>query len=213
MELVERHFHKLIEYIGAVGLDGDLVVDLQPLLLQLSLDITTEFLLGPVKEEAQRARNAEFAKLFDTAYYWIAKRERIKAFYWLIDNWQFRKACRKSRALVDEMIAEASHDSEKDDGNESTRQHVALTKLLQHYPDSGKVRDQFLNLLLAGRDTSGGLLCWIFYALAREPELFRALKKEIRDTLGEDKDRKPSKTELNQMTTLDHFISESKRFL
>jgi cytochrome P450 len=210
LDVVERHFQTLMKIIRADGVD-DVVVDLQPPLLELSLAITTEFLLGPMKEEVQKARNEEFAGLFDTAYYWIAKRERLKMFHWLADSWNFRKACRKSRALVDEMIAEASRDLEKDDEEESTRQHVALTKLLQHYPDAGKVRDQFLNLLLAGRETSGGLLSWIFYALAREPELYRALKREVCDLLGEGKDRRPSKVQLSQMTTLDHFVSETLR--
>ena len=217
LELVEKHFQRLLARIGAAESKDPLVVDLKEPLFDLSLDITTEFLLGPVTEQVEEKSlvggrtsfHEEFARAFNTAFYWVSRRERLKGLYWLIDGLEFRRSCRKARAIVDKMVMTAARDMENDTSDEASKQHAGLARLLKDDPDPGRVRDQFLNLLLAGRDTSGSLLCWILYVLAREPGVFNAVKSEMCGIIRNDKHRKPTKAELNQMTTLDHFISES----
>ena len=67
-----------------------------------------------------------------------------------------------------------------------------------------------MNFILAGKDSSGALLSWVFYALAREPSLMAELMEEIESMLGFDKSQKPEKAELNAMLRLDRFICESE---
>ncbi|KAK5118161.1 hypothetical protein LTR85_008141 [Meristemomyces frigidus] len=189
-------------------------VNIKEHLLDLSLRLTTEFLLG---EEADATATAweedrwtnRFAEQFNTAFRWIAKRERLKSFYWMIDGFEFRRACSAARGLVDEAVCRSMEALKM--RTASTETYVALESLLRQEPDPDIIRDQFMNLLLAGRDTSGYLLCWIFYALSREPDLVLTLRKEIEDAIGLDESRTPTKIELSAMVKLDQFISETLR--
>lgn len=57
----------------------------------------------------------------------------------------------------------------------------ALANLTQ---DRKILRDQILAILVAGRDTTASALSWVFYELARHPEITRKLRAEIVDTVG-----------------------------
>ncbi len=66
--------------------------------------------------------------------------------------------------------------------------------LLKHlmdatYEDGSKMsrkqlRDEVINVFLAGHDTTAITLSWSFYALSKHPEIQRKLVKELRDVLG-----------------------------
>ena len=219
LELIERHFQKLLSKISpsyeSADPSQDSYLDLKEPLFDLSLELTTEFLLGEPEDWSAEEEKVEtsiwanaFAKEFKTAFSWISKRERLKGFYWMIDSREFRGSCRAARRIVDQVI-ERSMQAIKEE-HMSAESYIALEPLLRDQANVGLIRDQFLNLLLAGRDTSGSLLCWMFYALSREPELVKSLKAEMTSLLGPDKTRKPTKNDLNKMTLLDQFISESK---
>ncbi|KAF2666146.1 cytochrome P450 [Microthyrium microscopicum] len=224
LELVEKHFQKLLGKIGGDGAgekDGSFFANMKPPLFDLSLELTTEFLLGDPAiftgktgiSEASTSDSSvwgtEFAKEYNTAFKWIYKRERLKQFYWLVNTKELRDSCRATRDIVARVIGQA-YEALKDNST-SLGQHIAFAPLLHQGVDTEFVRDQFLNLLLAGRDTSGSLLCWIFYALSREPGLFKMLKEEMEGLLGEDRERKPSKSELGRMVLLDQFMTETLR--
>ena len=46
------------------------------------------------------------------------------------------------------------------------------------------LRDQLLNILLAGRDTTAGLLSFTFFELSRNPQVWLKLKEEIYEKFG-----------------------------
>ena len=219
--LVEKHFQRLLSKTTSTSESSSpseyQCVNLKDPLFELSLDLVTEFLLGdptdwPAKRDGTNASllAGAFANEFKTAFRWISKRERLKNFYWMVDSREFRDSCKAARNIVDEIVERAMQAI--NDQYTSAESYIALAPLLQDQASVGLIRDQFLNLLLAGRDTSGSMLCWIFYSLAREPELVRSLKNEITTLLGPDKTRNPSKSELNQMKQLDRFISESTSY-
>jgi cytochrome P450 len=60
---------------------------------------------------------------------------------------------------------------------------------LEHLAKTGysekKVQDELLNILLAGRDTTAGLLSYLFYHLARDKRVWEKLRAEVL-TLGSD---------------------------
>lgn len=43
--------------------------------------------------------------------------------------------------------------------------------------------------MVAGRDTTASLLCWVFIELSRRPEIFKKLRQDILDTFGTDATR------------------------
>jgi hypothetical protein len=61
---------------------------------------------------------------------------------------------------------------------------VFLAELVKSTRDPLELRSQLLNILLAGRDTTAGLLGWTFYVLARNPAAYAKLRKVILDTFG-----------------------------
>jgi len=215
LKLFERHFQSFQAFIapGAHGSAGH-VVDMKGRLLDLSLKMVTEFLLGGVdlEESVPRATKwaDEFAAEFDVALSWISKRERLKSFYWMVDGPEFRRSCKAAQMLVDELVCGAMELRKMEKpGTAPPETYVAFEPLLRQTRDPEPIQDHFMNLLLAGRDSCGSLLCWLFYALAREPELVAGLTEEMENIMGPDKSRQPDKKELNAMVKLDRFICES----
>lgn len=220
LDLFERGFQELQESMNLeVNPGGDAAgfnIDIKERLLDLSLKMITDFLLGVSIDPGTSTSNSadwtvRFAAEFNTAFKWISKRERFKIFYWMVDGLEFRKSCSAAKRLVDELISRAMEMRKtKKLSSAGSETYVALEPLLGHEQDPKPIRDQYMNLILAGKDSSGALLAWVFYALAREPELVAELVEEIESMLGSDESRKPNKTELNAMLRLDRFVCESK---
>ena len=61
-----------------------------------------------------------------------------------------------------------------------------------------RIQDELWNILLAGRDTTAGLLSHLFHTLARRPDIFQKLRAEVL-RLG---DRKPSCAQIKEMKCL-----------
>jgi cytochrome P450 len=218
LTLFERGFQQLHGAIvsqqrtgnAATGFD----IDIKECLLDLSLKTITDFLLGVRVDPGITTSYAtdwmdKFAAEYNTAFDWISKRERFKIFYWMVDGLEFRRSCSAAKRLVDELIRRTM-ELRKTEKPVSSETYVALEPLLRQEQDPKPVREQYMNLILAGKDSSGALLSWIFYALAREPALLAELVEEIESMLGSDESREPNKTELNAMPKLDRFVCESK---
>lgn len=220
LNLFERGFQQLQGSIileeRPAGSGTGFVIDIKERLLDLSLRMITDFLLGTSADPGATASDAtdwmdKFAAEFNTAFKWISKRERFKIFYWMVDGLEFRKSCSAAKRLVDELICRAMELRKTEKlGSASSESYIALEPLLHHEQDPKPIRDQYMNLILAGKDSSGALLSWVFYALAREPLLLAELVEEIECMLGSDETCKPNKTELNAMLKLDRFVCESK---
>lgn len=76
--------------------------------------------------------------------------------------------------------------------------------------DVNVLRDQALNLLIAGRDTVASLLSWMFYSLALHPEVFEKLRREILQEFGTDTDKITFGT-LKRCKYLQYCINETLR--
>lgn len=127
----------------------------------------------------------------------------------MIDGYKFRRSCAMAKNIIESVVCRALEARKMH--KVQTESYVALESLLCEERDPELIRDEFMNLLLAGRDTSGALLSWAFYVLAREPDLTASLRKEIEEVLGSD-DSLPTKAQLRSFTRLDHFICENESF-
>jgi len=72
-----------------------------------------------------------------------------------------------------------------------------------------KIRDELVNLLFAGRDTTAATLSWVFYELAAKPTVVSKLRKEIIEAIG--LDNIPSLEDLKKMKYLHHVVNETLR--
>lgn len=148
-------------------------VDLQPLCFKLTFDITMLLLFGDLAANAGHnrimavAKLSEFEQCFNLAQKYLSYRGFLGPLYWLMDRKEFRDACKTCHSFVDAAIAQAlnqSHQSPENYAEKSASagldRHTLLEALVQETQDSLALRDQCLNVLLAGRDTTACCLHW-----------------------------------------------------
>lgn len=134
-------------------------IDLQPLFFRFTLDTTTAFLFGEstysLKAAALSDQSLQFAESFNTAQDYVVKRFRLLDLYWLIGGRKFREACSFVHAYVETMVRQRYNA-----GSGKKAHYVFFDAVAGDTRDKDKLRDQLLNVLLAGRDTTGCLLSW-----------------------------------------------------
>ena len=207
LDTFENHISHLISIIPK---DGS-TVDLQTLFFRLTLDSATEFLFGESVNSLGSLEGSDqhrFGTAFDFAQSQVGNRDRLD---WLTPRTEFHKACKYVHAFVDQIIYRTlektkSYDPEKPDSDDSGR-YVFLTEVAKKTRDPKVLRDESLNILLAGRDTTASLLSHTFHVLARRPDIFKKLKAEV-DELG---GAKPTYETLKSLKYLKYILNESLR--
>jgi len=92
--------------------------------------------------------------------------------YWLINPPRFYQAVKTVNDVVDYYVDRVldAKSNPKDQSSNENKRYVFLEALAEETRDRKMLRDQMLNILLAGRDTTAGLLTSSFYYLARHPQ-------------------------------------------
>lgn len=177
------------------------VVDLQELFFRLTVDASTEFLFGEsvysLREEkigevppTDMDGRAGFAEAFNTSQAYLATRSYLQMFYFFVNGQGFRKSCRDVHKFASFYVNKALNATPEELEAKSKDGYIFLYELAKQTRDRKILQDQLLNILVAGRDTTAGLLSFTFYELARNPEIFEKLKKEIYDNFGSGDDVK-----------------------
>jgi len=116
---------------------------------------------------------------------------RLADLYWIYNPKHFNDNCKEvhrfadyyvNLALTTDLSSLSEHTVEKEEKGQKKEKYIFLKELVQATRDPIELRSQLLNILLAGRDTTAGLLGFTFYLLVRHPEVF----KQLRDTILED---------------------------
>ena len=150
--------------LSCIPADG--VVDLQPLFFRLTFDTTTFLLFGKTMSSLSAAdvagKESEFADAFNLSQDYLSHRGRLGDLYWLINTRRFRNACRTCHRFVDDAVRDAiSQTRQRTKEEERERSsYVFINALVQETSDLRILRDQCLNILLAGRDTTACCLQW-----------------------------------------------------
>ncbi|KAK5082186.1 hypothetical protein LTR05_007329 [Lithohypha guttulata] len=227
LELEEKHVGDLLKHIPVKTSDGWTDnIDLQPLFFRLTLDSATEFLFSEsvhsqITALPASARNneklsnptgldlIEVGKAFDRATHMLGKRARFAENYWLYNPKQFKTDCKLVHKFADFFVQRAlTSDLEKAD----TGRYVFLHELVKVTRDPIELRSQLLNIFLAGRDTTAGLLGWVFWVLARHPDIFQKLRETVLNEFGTyEKPRNITFESLKACTYLQHVMNETLR--
>jgi len=150
---IQEHVEQLISCIPQ-----NQVVDFQPLFFRLTLDTTTYLLFGRSIDSlgTQSAQSESFSESFRITQYFLAQRGRLGSFYWLIGGKAFRSACATVHEFIDGAIRDAltTEKLNKISKLETASDYVFLNALIKETQDPKILRDQLLNILLAGRDTT-----------------------------------------------------------
>ena len=205
IEFFEQHVQELSRKIAVDKHGWSAEVDLQPLLVNLVTDITTEFLLGysvhsmsptlrlqlPKVENLPAPDPAIFGACIDEASAWIIALAPLGHWSKLLPLQRLRYCVREPKKLIDWLVREALDRSEKSKQHPSiatqagSRYHM-LDELIKSTRDPVVLRDEIMALITAGRNTTSALIGWTFYYLSRCPEKYAKLRSAIKDHIGLD---------------------------
>ncbi|KAI9572479.1 cytochrome P450 [Boletus coccyginus] len=98
-------------------------------------------------------------------------------------------------------------------GNEKEREVLEGETLLDHLvnytEDLAVIRDEILNIMIAGRDTTAGTLTFVVWMLSQHPNVLHKLREDILTVVGNS--RSPTLEDLREMKYLKAVINETLR--
>lgn len=189
--------------------EHDEIVDLQPYFFALTLNTTIAFLSdNPIAYSTNVTEGdaAEFSEAFNTAQDYLAKRMRLQNMYWLVGGSRFREACAKVHSFADRVLEKSFAVEPKTDREDK---YAYLDTLVEACPDREVLRNQIINVLIAGRDTTACLITWSIFLLVRHPRILHKLRREIESTFPETQEI--SRTRLKNMPYLQNILKEVLR--
>lgn len=216
---IDRHCNVLLEIIMQRGTKEGQYVDLQPLFHKFTIDTATEFLFGESLnslnlEDSDVTNVDDFGKALDECQSWMISRVRAGHFSNFIDSPKFHDAIKICKDLADKYVNKAleryKKRKEAKNHDDETKSYIFLDELAKETQNPVQLRDQVLNLLVAGRDTTASLLSWTFYNLALHKDVFYKLRKNVLETYGTDTDS-ISFESLKRCVYLRHVINETLR--
>lgn len=210
LETLEIHVKHLIDVIPQ---DGS-TVDLAGLFFRYSADVVTDLMFGEsiLSLSDPEAFAADLSEACRIAQLGVERRFILGAFANFVPQREFYRAIGKIHSYVNSHVDKAiqqrqSHKSaEKDDVNDHGK-YVFLRELVKVTDDRAILQGQLLGIFFAGRDTTAALLSNLFFALARNPDVWQRLREEIGSLL---QGREPSLDELKKMKYLSFCLNESQ---
>ncbi|KAL1633751.1 hypothetical protein SLS58_010940 [Diplodia intermedia] len=218
------------------------ITNIQTLFFRLTVDSSTEFLFGESIDSQLAAQGyptnktlppecneRTFASAFDLSQWYLARAVRLGKLYWLGHTPAFKKECESVHAFVDYFVqmaldknlAEAQQKEEKKSSSPSSpsssssskkEKYIFLHALAAETTDPIELRNQLLNILLAGRDTTASLLSWLFLMLARHPSRYITLRRAILGAFGTyDAPKDITYASLKACAPLRHHLAETLR--
>ncbi len=180
-------------------------VDLQPLVFQLTMDTTTEFLFGYAKVDPQQLIELDSALELTQA----GMAPRSLAGRWMMDivsSKQFFEACRAVHRIMENHVAKALTRLGLSKEEEEEVDRTVLGALARRYTSGPLMADQIISLLVAGKDTTACLISLAVYETCRQPEVLAKLRAEVAALDGQP----PTLEQLNHMQYLSWVIKESE---
>ncbi|EGO29652.1 hypothetical protein SERLADRAFT_445432 [Serpula lacrymans var. lacrymans S7.9] len=228
-DIFDRHAEKTISLMKERFNLGH-AIDFQDLISRFTLDSATEFLFGHCvdtlsgglpfpynvdkTELPDNSHSERFARAFLAAQHGINKRNTIGQTWPLLELFGDRTA--GPMQIVNEFLEpilkeaiqkhQSSFDADKDAFQD---EETLLEHLLRHTTDTVLLRDEVLNILLAGRDTTASTLTSAIYLLALHPHALARLREEILAKIGPS--RRPTYDDIRDMKYLRAVLNETLR--
>lgn len=233
MGTLETHMKKMLNILRG---HETTPVDIQKLFFKLTIDTATEFLFGESVGSFDggnpKIKNSHsFDVSFNKSLSYLADRVRANAFYNFFNSKEFQSWCKVCKDFTDSFVNLAIEKYEAQqrlgideksitqfEKNTDKKKYVFLDELVKETRNPNVLRDQSLNILLAGRDTTASVLSWIFYSLAHHKDVFFKLRKIILDEFGTGDNSSPENSldritfeSLKKCVYLRHVINETLR--
>ncbi|UNI23756.1 hypothetical protein JDV02_009557 [Purpureocillium takamizusanense] len=188
-------------------------VDVCDLFYRMTLDVTTDFLLGQSVGALENPRS-DFSRAFMEVqrmqmiltilypFRWFVPQRKYKSGIKLIESFMAPYIAATLRITPSEL-EERSSKSDRD-FDFTFLHHIALFSR-----DPKVLRDQIMAVLLAGRDTTAATLSWCLYELANAPAVWARLRADVLALVGPE--RAPTYEDLKALTYLTHTLNETLR--
>ncbi|XP_020599486.1 cytochrome P450 86B1-like [Phalaenopsis equestris] len=162
------------------------IIDLQDIFLRLSFDITCRLVFG--NDPASLSPDfpvVPFAKAIDDAMTTILHRHAVPPSWWKLMrrlNFGREKQLAEALLVIDDYIAASIQKMKKESNRSDSLNDSLLTGYIKDDSLAGDkfLRDTTLSFMIAGRDTIGVALAWVFYLLCKNPDKEAKLVEEIR---------------------------------
>ena len=190
--------------------------DIQPLFLNLTLDLTTAFALGE-SVESLSLNQPEGKKEFVASLLFLKKTMARDGFlgpvHNLLSKKDFHQACEDVKRYVEGYIVAALDKKRQREKDGITLEDEGkawnlLDGLVENTDDIVSLRDGVITILIAGIDSVAGLLSNTFWQLARNEEVAQTLREKIVEVAG---DQPPTFDQLRGFSYLRNVLNEGKR--
>ncbi|RFN51238.1 n-alkane-inducible cytochrome p450 [Fusarium flagelliforme] len=202
LEALERNFQAFSKHVPTDGSE----VDLQPLFLALTMDVSTEFLMGHstnmLSEKADHTREQQFVDDYMICSEEIIQQMQLGPLHRLKFSFAAERAKKRVYEYLDAFIEESLNSP--NEGSEGT----FLTDMMAVVDDRKGLSDHILHILLASRDTTSSLLSNLFFFLAKNRQIYTKLRDEVIEIAGQEP---PTASQLKEMTYLKWCVNESLR--
>jgi cytochrome P450 len=139
------------------------VVDLQPFFFRFTLTTTTSLIFGEPFAGLGLDDHEQFGDDFTYSGLVTAMRTRLADWCWLYSPPKFKKSCARVKEYAMHYVNHALTDMKENGVDEAFQRHPFIIDLYQELRDPVLVRDQLMNVLMAGRDTTACLLSWALW--------------------------------------------------
>jgi cytochrome P450/NADPH-cytochrome P450 reductase len=115
--------------------------------------------------------------------------------------------------MVDEIIAERRTNAEAAEGKKDMlgAMMTGVDRATGTQLDDVNIRYQINTFLIAGHETTSGLLSCTLYALLKHPEVLKKAYEEVDRVLGPDIDARPTYQQVTQLTYITQILKEALR--
>ena len=115
--------------------------------------------------------------------------------------------------MVDEIVAERRKNAEaaEDKKDMLGAMMTGVDRATGEQLDDVNIRYQINTFLIAGHETTSGLLSCTLYALLKHPEVLKKAYEEVDRVLGPDIDAKPTYQQVTQLTYITQILKEALR--
>ncbi|KAK3897459.1 cytochrome P450 [Staphylotrichum tortipilum] len=206
LHIFDRWATTLIERLPASGQ----TVDVMDLFYRMTLDVTTDFLLGGSVNSLNNPKH-EFVAAFQEVQRIQMLLTIMAPFRYLIPTHRYTRGIRILERFISPFISRTLSLPPSELAKLSTSDHSStfLHNLARCTRDAKTIRDQLMAVLIAGRDTTAATLSWTIYELAHYPRVYARLRAEVLAAVGTR--RAPSYDDLKAMPYLTHTLNETLR--
>src|SRR2546423_478531 len=116
-------------------------------------------------------------------------------------------------AMVDEIVAERRKNAEAAEGKKDMlgAMMTGVDRATGEQLDDVNIRYQINTFLIAGHETTSGLLSCTLYALLKHPDVLKKAYEEVDRVLGPDIDARPTYQQVTQLTYITQILKEALR--